>query len=695
LKPDSPCIDGGDTTAVIGGIWADLDGNPRVSDNPGSPDTGITLFGLTVDMGAYEYQCSGIAGDVNCDGVVDFRDVAILCWNWASGMDPALSRAITIDASKDNHITSGNVSGVDITLTLPDRLYVDDNAPGDPGPGDPAVSDPLEDGSIQHPFDSIQEAIDDANDGDEIEVFSGTYNEAINFNGRAIRLYSTDGPNSTTINGAGNYHVIQCISGEGPNTNLDGFTITGGNANGSSPHDAGGGMYCESSSPTVTNCRFSGNSAIQGGGMLNANGSEPNVNSCIFISNTSTQIGGGMYNYKSSPRVADCNFSDNSATDNGGGMHNLLSSPTIIECTFIGNSVSTGSGGGMFNFDNSNPEVSDCTFSGNEAGWGGGMCNDNSSPYLNNCLFSDNNSVGGDGGGGMMNFYSTATLVNCMFLNNYATNVGGGMYNVYSSPTITYCTFSENDANNHSGGMSNNWDSNPTLTNCTFSGNSTNGSGGGMGNGENSDPTVRECTFGDNEAGFNGGGMVNNNSNPTVINCTFRANSALGDGGGGMMNYISSATLTNCVFLNNYAVNVGGGMFNVYGSPTVTNCAFSGNSAVTNGGGIFNDWDSYPTVTNCILWGDLPNEIVNNNNSNPTVAYSDVQGGWGGLGNINTDPYFMEAVNPDPNLWNLRLKADSPCIDAGNTTVVPGGILVECAKRSCCESAGQSSLVKG
>ena len=40
--------------------------------------------------------------------------------------------------------------------------YVDDDGVNDPGPGDPTISDPDEDGSIDHPFDSIQEGIDAA-----------------------------------------------------------------------------------------------------------------------------------------------------------------------------------------------------------------------------------------------------------------------------------------------------------------------------------------------------------------------------------------------------------------------------------------------------------------------------------------------------------------------------------------------------
>jgi hypothetical protein len=88
LKPDSPCIDAGDTTAVPPYIFADVDGNLRGVDDPTSPDTGVSVLGVTVDMGAYEFQLCRIAGDINCDGIVDFKDVAILCANWLAGTEP-------------------------------------------------------------------------------------------------------------------------------------------------------------------------------------------------------------------------------------------------------------------------------------------------------------------------------------------------------------------------------------------------------------------------------------------------------------------------------------------------------------------------------------------------------------------------------------------------------------------------------
>ena len=411
-------------------------------------------------------------------------------------------------------------------------------------------------------YNNIQAAIDDAGTGDEIEVAPGTYNEAIDFKGKSVRLYSTDGPNNTTIDATGlNSSVVMCASGEDAKTVLEGFTITGGNGY------RGGGMYNNnSSSPTVTNCIFTGNSANYGGGMSN--------------------------DINSTPTITNCTFSGNTAAF-GGGMYNVGSRPTVINCSF----------------------------SGNGGSWGGGMMNNSSSPTVTNCIFST----------------------------NHATQ-GGGIFNGGSPTVIKNCTFSKNESDE----------------------------GGGMYN-DNSSPTVTNCNFNGNEAQFSGGMYNINNSNPTVIKCNFSSNVVDGNGGG-MANWqFSSPMVTNCTFSNNSAsMGNGGGIDNYYHSnPTVTNCTFSGNFSGQWGGGMFN-WDNCsPTVTNCILWGNEPNEIFDDASGSITVTYSDVQGGWDGTGNIDADPCFVDRNNPDPNLWNLQLKPDSPCIDTGDTTAVPFGIFVD------------------
>ncbi|UCC23004.1 MAG: right-handed parallel beta-helix repeat-containing protein [Planctomycetota bacterium] len=171
---------------------------------------------------------------------------------------------------------------------------------------DPSGSDGANGLTWATAFATVGKGITSSIGGDVVEVNEGTYNEAIDFLGKAVRLYSSGGPEVTTIDGTGHYHVVQCVSGEDANTILEGFTITGGNANGSDSNSWGGGMYNDNSSPTVTNCTFSGNTAADnGGGMSNNNSSNPTVTNCTFSGNTADG-GGGMYNSDSSLTVSNC-----------------------------------------------------------------------------------------------------------------------------------------------------------------------------------------------------------------------------------------------------------------------------------------------------------------------------------------------------------------------------------------------------
>lgn len=159
-------------------------------------------------------------------------------------------------------------------------------------------------------------------------------------------------------NSDNSYHVVT-----GANSAvLDGFTITGGNANGSNPFDRGGGMYNNAASPIVSNCTFSGNNAsFFGGGMFNYLTSSPALSNCTFSGNSAT-IGAGMSNHSyCSPTVTNCTFSGNAAS-NGGGMHNLSSTPTVTNCTFSGNTASLFGGGGIYNSGSTNATIRNSIF---------------------------------------------------------------------------------------------------------------------------------------------------------------------------------------------------------------------------------------------------------------------------------------------------------------------------------------------
>ncbi|MDO8631510.1 MAG: right-handed parallel beta-helix repeat-containing protein, partial [Phycisphaerales bacterium] len=327
------------------------------------------------------------------------------------------------------------------------------------------------------------------------------------------------------------------------------------------------------------------------------------------------------------------------APQGGAGLLNNSGSPTVTNCTFSGNSAYTG--GGMANNGDSNPIVTNCTFSGNS----GGLL------------------IFGGGGGGIYNANnSSPTITNCTFSGNSAVEVGGGIVNNSGSPTVTNCTFSGNLAVQSGGGMYN-FASNPAVTNCTFSGNSTTGAflgtgGGGMRN-QGGNPTITNCTFSGNNASSLGGGMFND-SDPTVINCTFSGNSALSDGGG---------------------------MYNLNSSPTVINCSFTGNSSLSSGGGMYNG-NSSPTVVNSILWSNSDpggmdeSAQIHTASGVPVVNYSIVLGGWsgaGGTGVVNADPLFFDPDGADNIVGtiddDLRLRAGSPAIDAGDSTAMPLDVL--------------------
>jgi hypothetical protein len=127
---------------------------------------------------------------------------------------------------------------------------------------------------------TIQSAIDAATPGDETLVPPGSYPGTIDFKGKAIALRSIGRSKLTAIDSSGlNQTSVRCVSGEGPDTVWQGFTIDGGSA------VFGGGMWNGGSSPAVVGCIFKENNGTdRGDGMYNdlANSS---VNGCVFLEN--------------------------------------------------------------------------------------------------------------------------------------------------------------------------------------------------------------------------------------------------------------------------------------------------------------------------------------------------------------------------------------------------------------------------
>ena len=166
-------------------------------------------------------------------------------------------------------------------------------------------------------------------------------------------------------------------------------------------------------------------------------------------------------------------------------------------------------------------------------------------------------------------------------------------------------------------------------------------------------------------------------SSPTIRRCAFLSNNA--NNGAAVLNYSATPTFVSCTFSGNDARSGGGAMYNWdFADPTIVNCTFAANNADNAGGAIRSVVDSTGSVTNCILWGNtspVGPEIRLETGSTLDVTYSDVQGGWVGAGNLDTDPLFMDPDGPDDVLGtpddDLHLSASSPCIDTGTSSDAP------------------------
>jgi len=136
--------------------------------------------------------------------------------------------------------------------------------------------------------------------------------DAADPNARDVGLYQTilsgdlngDDDPSFANNSENSYQVVT-----GSDTDetavLDGFTITGGNADGLSPYDRGGGMYNDSGNPTLMNCLLTKNWGHIGGGMCNAQ-SKPTLINCTLAGNSAMDVGGVYHSSEGSSILKNC-----------------------------------------------------------------------------------------------------------------------------------------------------------------------------------------------------------------------------------------------------------------------------------------------------------------------------------------------------------------------------------------------------
>jgi hypothetical protein len=191
-------------------------------------------------------------------------------------------------------------------------------------------------------YTTINGAIDNASDCNEIEVYPGTHYENVDFDGKSITVRSSDPCDwdvvaTTIIDGNDLDAVVRFDGTETSDCKLLGFTIT--NGYGSADSD-GGGISGLDTSANIANCIIKENIAQRhGGGIRKVDG---DIDNCIIFGNsTENQNGGGLVGCHGT--ISNCLIYNNTATLVGGAMVNCDGG--IVNCSIVDNTAGNNTGG--------------------------------------------------------------------------------------------------------------------------------------------------------------------------------------------------------------------------------------------------------------------------------------------------------------------------------------------------------------
>jgi predicted outer membrane repeat protein len=277
-------------------------------------------------------------------------------------------------------------------------------------------------------------------------------------------------------------------------------------------------------------------------------------------------------------------------------------------------------------------------------------------PSVRNCLFIDNSSSAG--AAACVYVAARPELIDCVFLRNVAWSGAGALQVTSGRAEVGAGDF--------------------VVRGCIFAWNVAAGANKDM-------PGMGSAVTGD------GGAASIALESPSIMeDCTFVGNTALI---GGAVRSNRTENIVNCRFIQNTASEAGGAIYVEGPGTTLVSCTLSGNMAPDGRACYVGTHQGGLTVINTILW-DGGDEISLATNAAVDVAYSDIEGGWPGEGNIDADPLFANPIHWDPNTaiiapgvplaygdYHLKSQAGrwdpnsvswiidpvtSPCIDAGD-----------------------------
>jgi len=399
---------------------------PNISVSPPSNNFGDVPVGGFSEQGFVVLNNGNVTLQVSTSSIEgpDADQFSIENGNGAFNLEPANTHNITVRFSP---ISTGAKNAIlRISSNDPDEAQKDVSLSGN-GKGpifvDQDATGPNDGSSWENAYTELQNALAASQTDDAIWVAEGIYVPGAErehtfqliegaalyggFNGTETSRDERDWTTNETIlsgdingdddgftnNDENVYHVVTGAN----DATIDGFTITGGNADGDShPDHGGGGIYNSYSNTIINNCILSWNSASHLGSGIRNWHSSPIIDNCIFTRNKG-HYGGGIQNDYSAPTIKNCIISDNEG-NYGGGINNKNTSNPIIENCIVSGNDATIWGGGIYNTSSSAPIITNCTIYGNNAfSNGGGICNnENVSLTVTNCILWENTAGLGD-----------------------------------------------------------------------------------------------------------------------------------------------------------------------------------------------------------------------------------------------------------------------------------------------------------
>lgn len=366
---------------------------------------------------------------------------------------------------------------------------------------------------------TIQAAINVANSGDDVTVAPGTYTENIDFLGKNIALFSSNGASVTTIASNGPGSIVTINKGENYSS-FRGFTVKGG----LDTH----GILVSASSIIMKNI-IVGNHSCDGAGILITGGS-PYIFANKVIGNfhdrCSGGVGGGgiaIVGAGSAIIMGNVVTNNNGGNGAGGGGISLSAAgtPSIMNNLVSDNTVQT-SGGGIYVANHSDAGIVQNVISHNSAPQGSGIYfwvpSGDRGPVLAN-----NTIIAGAGGTQGTAVFASGFDNQVQLYNNLLIALSG-QNAVYCDNTFspTPPTFISNDTFSPSGtglqgtcssqsNQNGNLTVDPLFVNPTHGNYQLKGGSPAIDTGANSSPYLTVKDFAGNER------IVNGNDGPTAI----------------------------------------------------------------------------------------------------------------------------------------------------------------------------------